>query len=157
MKKGLVVLLIAVLLLGNALALAEGAAAPESEEPKVFSWTDQGNVQLIMVGNCPDERVATFLEKPSGKLIVVEFQILDGSQLDSQAAFDYAKENVQLDDFTIWNIFAPGAAIVEKDDGTFAVVLVGKIQVLFDVPADYDLSQAHLTVCGEEIPVPFGE
>ena len=157
MKKIWAVLMIIVLFLAVVPVFAEEPAAPESEEKVIFSWADQGNVQLITVGDCPDERVATIQAKPSGKLIVVEFQILDGSQLESEAAFDFAKENVKLDDFEVWNIIAPGVAIVEKDDGTFGVVLVGTIQVLFDVPLEYDLNQAHLTVCGEEITLPFGE
>ena len=152
MKKVWAVLLAAALFLTGAAVFAEGAQ--EAEEPQIYAWADQGNVQLTKVGDCPDNVKNTFTDRPSGKLIMVEFTILDGAQMDSTIAFDFTKANVKLDDFEIWNIIAPGAAIVETADGGFAVALVGSIQVFFDVPADYDLGSAVLTVCGTEAFIP---
>ena len=153
MKKVLAVLLAAALFLAYAAVFAE-EAAPEAEEPQIFAWADQGNVQLTMVGDCPEEMMSTFMAKPSGRLIMVELTILDGAKMDSGIALDFAKENVKLDDFEYWNIVAPGVEIVETEDGGFSAALVGTIDVFFDVPEDYDLDQAVLVICGVEAFIP---
>lgn len=146
MKKAITVLLAVVLLLSYAATLAEGE--------QIYAWADQGNVQLTMVGECPDDDQAAFTRKPSGKLIKVEFTILDDTHMNSTIAMDFTKDNVKLDDFEYWDIVAPGVMIEQNDDGGFSVALVGKIIVYYDVPEDYDLSQGVLMVCGTEAAIP---
>ena len=154
MKKVLTVLLAVVLVLTNAVVCAEEAAAKDPKEPQIFAWADQGNVQLTKVGDYLEELPESVYEIPDGKLIVVEFTILDGAKMDPEVVLDFTKANVQLDEFEIFNVLCHGAELVEVSKGSYEARLVGTISVLFDVPEDYDLSQAKIMICGEEAVIP---
>ena len=151
MKKVLLILLAAMLLATAVSAFAEETA--ETQEPQIFEWGTQGNVELILIGECTEELKDLVQGTPEGKWIVVEFQILDGAEMNTNEAFDYAQENVTLDDFAITHLAAQGV----KVDNDFNAVLIGTIVLYFDVPEDYDITQGTVTINGIEAEIPVFE
>lgn len=130
------------------------AAAAFAEEAQVFDWGGQGNVRLTQVADYTDDMNLMIDGSPEGKWVVVVLSILDGAEMNPSKAFDYAKENVTLDDFPVFGLAGRGAR-VDMEAGT--AVLVGDIVVFFDVPADYDASGAKVTVNGIEAVIPAAE
>ena len=135
------------------LSICFGGAAEASAEA-IIELGDLGRVKLTQVTEFSEDMGLHISDQPKGKWMCVVLSILDDAEMDAAAAFNLAKEAVALDDFPVRQLAGRG---VKLDLAAGKSTLVGDIVLLFDVPADYDLSQAVLKLNGAEAAIPAAE
>ena len=135
------------------LTVSFGGVAEKPEEG-VIELGDQGRVKLTQVTEYSSDMGLQIDGTPKGKWVCVILTVLDGAEMDTAAAFDLAKEAVALDDFPVVQLAGRGVKI---DMEAGKAKLVGDIVVFFDVPADYDLSEAVVKLNGAVITVSAAE
>ena len=81
---------------------------------------------------------------------MVVFTILDGGEYPTDA-LTLADEILRLDDYTVAKRAANGGVM---NATTGEIKLTGTMAFFFDVPPDYDVSQAVVTVNGSPLTLP---
>ena len=145
---------IAFLLIFSVFVLVVSASLAEEFANYIVELGDQGRVQLTQVTEYSDEMGLQITDMPDGKWMCAVLTILDDAEMDTSAAFNLAKDIVTLDDYPVYQLAGRG---VKLDMTAGKAWLVGDIVVIFDVPADYDLSRAVLKLNGTEVPLPPSE
>ena len=133
MKK--IFILLTVLALFLSVAVAE-------EGTDTVQWGDYGRVQLTEVTEWRDGLPYQVDGNPEGKWVLVIFTIMDGGEFPTDA-LELANEILKLDEYAVAKKSANGA-VLDMASGT--IVLTGTMAFYFDVPTDYDVSQAVVTV-----------
>lgn len=141
MKKVLSMML-AVLLLFTVSAFADGT--------DTVAWGEYGRVQMTEVTEWNDGMSYKVDGNPEGKWAVVVFTILDGGEYPTDA-LTLADEILRLDDYTVAKRAANGGVM---NATTGEIKLTGTMAFFFDVPPDYDVSQAVVTVNGSPLTLP---
>ena len=141
MKKVLSMML-AVLLLFTVSAFADGT--------DTVAWGEYGRVQMTEVTEWNDGMSYKVDGNPERKWAVVVFTILDGGEYPTDA-LSLADEILRLDDYTVAKRAANGDVM---NATTGEIKLTGTMAFFFDVPPDYDVSQAVVTVNGSPLTLP---
>ncbi len=141
MKKALILLTV--------LALFLSAAAAEGGKDTV-EWGEYGPVQLTEVTEWREGLPYMVDGEPEGKWAVVIFTITDGGEFATDA-LNLADSILTLDGYNVAKKAAYGATL---NMSTGTMVLTGTMAFFFDVPADYDISQAAVTVNDAEVILP---
>ena len=150
MKKMIALFAAIALLLAVTGAAAEGTA---EDRNGTIDWGGMGSVAFSAFGDMREDLQPLVRDDtPQGKLVYVEFSILDDAYFNFTDAMNYAHENVKMNGADPFKIGGTGAKF---ENGL--VSIGGTIDVFFDVPEDFDLAQAVVTLKGEELPKPAAE
>ena len=138
-----------IIILLTVLALLLSAAAAEEGKDTV-EWGEYGKVQLTEVTEWRDGLPYMVDGQPEGKWVLVIFTIKDDGEFPTDA-LELANDILMLDGYHVAKKAANGAVL---NASTGSIVLTGTMAFYFDVPADYDASQATVTVNEAEIILP---
>ena len=138
-----------ILILFTVLALLLSTAVAE-EATDTVAWGDYGPVQLTEVTEWRDGLPYQVDGQPEGKWVLVIFTILDGGEFATDA-LELAGDILKLDEYTVVKKAANGATL---NMSTGSLVLTGTMAFYFDVPTDYDVSRAVVTVNDAEVILP---
>ena len=139
-----------IFILLTVLALLFSVTATAEEGTDAIAWGEYGQVQLTEVTEWRDGLPYQVDGEPEGKWVLVIFTILDGGEFPTDA-LELADDILKLDGFAVAKKSANGATL---NISTGSIVLTGTMAFYFDVPADYDASQAVVTVNDAEVILP---
>ena len=117
----------------------------------IFDWGEYGRVQLTGISDWTEELAEIYMmpETPEGKWAVAIFSILDGGAWSTDAILA-GRDIIQLSGYPVASQSVNGATY-NPDTGEYKIT--GTIVYFFDVPEDFDVTQAAVTVNGTEVPL----